>query len=122
MKYIFILQRSTSFDTLKKVKKGNNLLNLQIIKFQLTDADNRKDDHDNKLDGNDDKKRNIDTSKNKYDNSINEPKIVADKVEDNVVSKANLGFYSTFILAILGGSFISLAAIFFTFHYKSDYL
>ena len=96
-------------------KKANNLLNLQIIKFQLIDADNRKDDHDNKLDGNDDKKRNIDTSKNKYDNSINEPKIVADKVEDNVVSKANLGFYSTFILAILGGSFISLAAIFFTF-------
>ena len=54
------MQRSTSFDTLKKVKKGNNLLNLQIIKFQLTDADNIKDDHDNKLDGNDDQKRNID--------------------------------------------------------------
>jgi len=81
----------------------------------LIDVDNKKDDNDDKLDGSDDQKRNINTSKNKYDNSINESKINADKVENKVVSKANFGFYSTFTLAILGGSFISFAAIFFTF-------
>lgn len=67
------------------------------------------------------KKRSNRKNIDKYNNERNftsqqfNPKAIPTKIEANDTQKVNVGLFSTFLLAILAGAFISLGAIFFTF-------
>lgn len=69
---------------------------------------------DSKLDKKNSNNSETENDKNLNKNPLNAKKM-AKEVEKKNVSIANTDFYSTIILSILGGAFISLAAIFFTF-------